>query len=304
MRARRPQPNVLHGIALTFAAVCTFSVLDTTGKWLSRTYPVPMVVWARYFFNVVILLVWLAPKRGRRLWTVRAPRLQWARGVALAASTLFMFSALSLMPLAEASAITFVGPVFVTVAAVRLLGETAPRGTAAALVASLAGVLLIVRPGTGVFSWAALLPLGTAVCYAAYQLLTRRLSGVDEPMTTLFVGSAIGALMMSFIAPFAWRWPLVSWWHALAFVALGAIGAFGHGLLIRAFDHAPASTLAPFVYLQIVAALLLGWLVFGNFPDVWALAGMALVIGTGMAMAVSHRRVLQKSRANPAAVPK
>ena len=298
MRRRRPQPNVLHGIALTLAAVCTFTVLDSTGKWLSKTYPVPMVVWARYFFNVVILLVWLAPKRGRRLWTVRAPRLQWARGIALAASTLFMFSALSLMPLAEASAITFVGPVLVTVAAVRFLGETAPRGTGAALVASLAGVLLIVRPGTGVFTWAAVLPLCTAICYAAYQLLTRRLSSVDEPMTTLFVGSAIGALAMSFIAPFAWRWPLVSWWHALPFIAMGAIGAFGHGLLIRAFDHAPASTLAPFVYLQIVAALTLGWLVFGNFPDGWALAGMALVVGTGVAMALSQHRTLQKSRAD------
>ena len=95
---------------------------------------------------------------------------------------------------------------------------------------------------------------------------------------------------MSFVAPFAWRWPLVADWHALLFVATGAVGALGHGLLIRAFDHAPASTLAPFVYLQIVAAIGLGWLVFGNLPDAWALAGMALVTGTGAVMALAQRR--------------
>lgn len=289
MRARRIEPDVLTGIALTVAAVCTFTVLDAIAKWLARLYPVPMVVWARYFFNVAILLAWLGPSRGRTLWRVRAPRLQWARGAALAASTLLMFSALSLMPLADASAITSVGPVLVTVASVRLLGETAPRGTWAALAVSLAGVLLIVRPGTGVFTWAALLPLGTACCYAAYQLLTRRLSGVDDPMATLFTGSLIGTLALSCVAPFAWRWPLLEWWHLLPFLATGAVGAFGHGLLIRAFDHAPASTLAPFVYFQIVAAIALGWAVFGDFPDAWALVGMALVSLTGVAMAISAR---------------
>lgn len=290
MRARRIQPNVLTGIALTVAAVCTFAVLDSMGKWLSQTYPVPMVAWARYAFNVLILLVWLGPRRGARLWATRAPRLQWVRGAALVGSTLLMLSGLSRMPLAEASAITFVGPVLITVASVRLLGETAPRGTAWALAASLAGVLLIVRPGAEVFSWAALLPLGSACCYAVYQVLTRRLTGVDDPMATLFLGSALGAAVLTCVAPFAWRWPLEAWWHAPVFVALGAVGTAGHGLLIRALHHAPASTVAPFTYFQLVAALGLGWLVFGQLPDGWALAGMALVSATGLAMAVRQRQ--------------
>lgn len=289
--AARPDP--LRGIALLVGAVSLFALLDATAKWLSRTYPVPMVVWARYFFNVVLMLAWLAPAHGARLWATRAPGLQLVRGLALAASTLLMFSALSLMPLADASAITFVGPVLVTLASVRFLGETAPRGTWPALAASLAGVLLIVRPGSGVFTWAALLPLATACCYAAYQVLTRRLSGVDAPMPTLFLGSAVGALSLSLVAPFAWSWPLAAWWHALVFVATGVLGALGHALLIRAFGHAPASTLAPFVYFQLIAALTLGWALFGDFPDGWTLAGMGLVSATGVAMALGQRRAMQ-----------
>lgn len=245
-----------------------------------------MVAWARYASNVLVLLALLGPRSGRRLWRTRAPALQWWRGVALGASTAFMIAGLARMPLAEASAIVFLTPVLVAAASGPLLGEPASRGTWLALVASFAGVLLIVRPGTAAFSWAALLPLGTAVCGAAYQLLTRRLSGVDAPTTTLFLASAIGALMMSFAAPFAWRWPLVEWWHLVPFVASGAVGAAGHFLMIRAFDHASPAVLAPFGYLQIVAVLLLGWTVFGEFPDAVALAGMGLIVATGMSMAL------------------
>lgn len=276
------------GILLVVAAVCTFTVLDSTAKWLTQFYPVAMVVWVRYAANALILLAWQYPRQGRALWRTRAPRLQAWRGLALAASTVFFFAALSRMPIAEAAAITFVGPVLVTLASVRFLGETAPRGTGLALAVSFAGVLCIVRPGSALFSWTALLPLGTAVCYAAYQVLTRRLSGVDPPMTTLFLGAALGTALLSFVGPFHLH-PLVETWHLLPLLATGAVGALGHWLLIRALDHAPASTLAPYVYFQIVAALLSGVLLFGQFPDALALAGMALVVTTGVVMALRQR---------------
>ncbi|HRO59600.1 MAG TPA: DMT family transporter [Burkholderiaceae bacterium] len=279
----------LRGILLLVAAVFSFSVLDSIGKHLARDYPVPMVVWARYFFHVAIMAVLLWPRMGRRLVQTKRPGLQFARGLGLGLSTVFFLTGLSLMPLAEASAITQIAPVLLAVLAVRFLGEKAPPGTWSALAVSFVGVLLIVRPGGQVIGWAALFPLGTAVCFVVYQLLTRKLSGVDDGLATLFIGALVATLIASLVVPWSWQWPY-DWNDAGLFVAMGAIGAFGHLLLIRAFERTPASVLAPYIYLQVVSALLLGWLVFGDFPDLWALAGMGLIALTGVAMALSRRR--------------
>jgi drug/metabolite transporter (DMT)-like permease len=113
-----------------------------------------------------------------------------------------------------------------------------------------------------------------------YQLLTRKLAGVDSTLATLFISALIGALVMTAVVPFFWV-PLVSRWHALLFLGMGALATAGHFMLIRAFELAPASTLAPFVYAQLVAVLVLGYLVFGNFPDAWALVGMAIIVASG-----------------------
>src|SRR5690606_24614972 len=124
--------------------------------------------------------------------------------------------------------------------------------------------------------WTAVFPLGTAVCFVVYQLLTRKLSGVDDGLATLFIGALVATVVASLVVPWSWQWPY-DWQDAGLFVAMGAVGAFGHLLLIRAFERAPASVLAPYIYLQVVSALLLGWIVFGDFPDLWALAGMGLI---------------------------
>ena len=279
----------LRGIVLVVAAVFSFSVLDSIGKHLARDYPVPMVVWARYFFHVTIMVALLWPRMGRRLVQTKRPGLQFARGLGLGLSTVFFLTGLSMMPLAEASAITQVAPVLLAVLAVRMLGEKAPPGTWSALAVSFVGVLLIVRPGGQVIGWAALFPLGTALCFVLYQLLTRKLAGVDESLATLFIGALVATLIASLIVPWSWEWPH-DWADAGLFAAMGAVGAFGHFLLVRAFERAPASVLAPYIYLQVVSALALGWLVFGDFPDLWALAGMGLIALTGVTMALPRRR--------------
>jgi drug/metabolite transporter (DMT)-like permease len=286
----------MRGIVLMVLAICSFVVLDAIAKYLSKFYPVMMIVWARYFLHVVIMLAIFLPQRGARLWRTNSPRLQWLRGAALAFSSVWFFTSLSLMPLAEASAITLIAPILVTVLAVKLMGETAPPGAVLALALSFAGVLLIVRPGAGVFSWVALFPMVTACFFAMYQLLTRKLAGRDEPITTLFLGAVFGAVMMSAVVPFFWRTPQ-SWGHVGLFVATGAIGAFGHGLIVRAFSYAPASTLAPYTYVQLVMALMLGWFVFGQFPDGWALVGMALIAATGVVNALLTARRMSHQRA-------
>jgi drug/metabolite transporter (DMT)-like permease len=279
----------LGGILLFVAAIATLAVLDSLSKHLSQSYPVPMVVWARYLVHVVIMLAVLWPRMGRRLIATRRPGLQIARGLGLGLSTLFFVTGLSVMPLAEASAITLVTPILLTVLAVRVLREKAPSGTWWALAVSFCGVLLIVRPGGQVFGWAALFPLATAISFAGYQILTRKLAGVDEGLATLFIGALVAALLATLLVPWFWQLPR-NWADAGLFVALGAVGALGHLLLVRAFERTPASLLAPFSYLQVVASLTLGLVLFGDFPDLLALAGMALIALTGMTMALRRRR--------------
>ncbi|MCX7273893.1 MAG: DMT family transporter [Burkholderiales bacterium] len=281
--------RVLRGIALMVGAGASFALLDTVAKTLTATYPSTLVAWARYFFHVLVMLVVLAPRVGRRLVIVRLPGLQVVRGICLGTSTLCFFGALAHMPLAEATAIVSIGPILVALAAVRFLGERAPPGTGVALLLSFVGVLLIVRPGGALFGWAAALPLVTALATAGYQLSTRMLSGRDDPVATLFIGSVVATALMSAAVPLYWVMP-VSWSDLALFVATGAIGAFGHWLLVLAYERAPATVLAPFGYAHAVMALPMGWLVFGNFPDRWALTGMALIVATGVGMAMRRRR--------------
>jgi drug/metabolite transporter (DMT)-like permease len=277
------------GILLIMAAVGTFAVLDTIAKYLSRTYPVPLIVWVRYAMHVLVMLVFVAPRLRRRLVTTARPGLQIFRGAVLAASSLLYFSALAFMPIAEASAITFLAPLLVTAMSAYFLRERVRRSAWIALAAGFVGVLFIVRPGSAVFSPAALLALGTALCFATYQLLTRRLAGIDSTMATLFIGALVGAVGVSCLLPFYWGLPQ-SALHAVLFLALGVLGAAGHFVLIRAFEYAPASVLAPFVYTQLATVLVLGYAVFGDFPDGWSLVGMAIIVLSGAWLAARQGR--------------
>ncbi len=279
----------LRGILLIVLAVSTFAVMDTTAKYLSRTYPVPAIVWARYFAQALFMLLVLGPRLKLDLLRTHRPRLQLARGVTLALATLLFFSALSLMPIAEASAITFVSPLLLTALSVVLLRERVPPVAWVAVAAGFVGVLIIIRPGGAVFSPAALLPLATACCFAGYQIMTRQLAGVDSSFTTLFYSAIVGTALMSLVVPFFWH-PPENVGHALLLAMLGILGALGHFVLIRAFHHAPASVIAPFVYSQLVAVLVLGYVVFGEFPDGWSLTGMAIIVASGVFIALRARR--------------
>ena len=280
--------HALRGILLIIAAVATFAVMDTTAKYLSQTYPVPAVVWARYFAQALCMLIVLGPRLKLDLLRTRRPKLQIARGITLTLATLLFFSALSLMPIAEASAITFVSPLLLTALSVLLLRERVRPAAWIAVATGFVGVLFIIRPGGAVFSPAAVLPLATACCFAGYQIMTRQLAGVDSSFATLFYSALVGTVLTSFVVPFFWH-PPETVLDGLLFVMLGVLGAAGHFVLIRAFHHAPASMLAPFVYSQLVAVLILGYAVFGEFPDGWSLVGMAIIVASGVFVALRAR---------------
>jgi len=264
-------------------------------------YPVPLLVWARYSVQVAALVLWLGPTmRGRLLRTQRLS-LQIGRGTILLASSLCFFNALKYLPLAEATALNYMTPTLVILLSVIVLKErmTLPRW--GFVVAGLAGMLLVVRPGAAILHGAALLALGAAAFYATFQIITRKLSA-EDPRVTLFYSALCGAVLMTLVLPFVDYRTDMPWTHVALILIMGLLGTAGHFLFILAFRHAPASGLTPFTYMQIVWATLLGWAAFDQFPDVPALVGMAIIAGSGLLLAWHERRRAAAAELDPPAV--
>ena len=279
-----------HGILLLLTATATFACLDTMGKWLMETYPVGMVVWARYLMHTMMMVALLGPRLGLRLVRTNALRMQILRALVLIASSLLFFWGLSKLPIAECSAISFMSPLLLTVLSIWVLKERVPPSAWIAVITGFVGVLLIIRPGGELFTPVVVLPLATAWLFATYQLLTRKMAGIDPALTTLFYGALVGTILMSLFVPTFWHAPQ-SAFHVFLFVMTGLLGGIGHFLLISAFERAPASTLAPFLYAQIAFSSGLGYFVFDAFPDGWALIGILIIVASGVWIALKHRHV-------------
>jgi drug/metabolite transporter (DMT)-like permease len=284
----------LRGILLMVSAVGFFVSMDTIAKYLSQWYPVPGIVWARYAINLGMLLAWLAARGElKRIRTAR-PGIQMARGVLLASATFLYFTSLRVLPIADAAAIGFVLPLFVALLAVPMLGERLdlPRGVA--VLAGLAGALMIVRPGSSLFTWYALLPVAMALSNALYQILTRKIAGVEHPLTSLVWGAIVGAVLLSAAAPFYWKAPDQAW-HWVLLLVIGLCASIGHYLLIKSYEYAGATLLAPFTYTTVIWAVLSGYLVFGQLPDRWSVGGMAVIVASGLFVVSRHRLTMHRA---------
>ncbi|HMV52212.1 MAG TPA: DMT family transporter [Rhodocyclaceae bacterium] len=285
-----PPLRPLRGIALLLVALLAFASFDATAKFLATRYPLPMLVWVRYTLPCLLLLAWFGPRQGRGLVATRHPGTQIVRALLLVTCTGSGMAAVRTIPLAEATAILFVAPLLVTLAAGPVLGERVPRRAWAATAIGFAGVLLIARPGTHLDAAGCALMLLAAVSFAAYQLLTRRLAATDRSLVTLFYSMSVGALVMTLGLPLYGSRIDPPALHLLLIASLGIWGMLGHFLLIRAFAHAPASSLSPFLYCQLVWATLLGWLAFGDLPDWITACGIALIAAAGLAIAMGQRQ--------------
>ncbi len=269
----------LAGMALMVAGVGLLTVMDGTAKYLARDYPLWQVVWARYTFNLLALLC-LLPLVRQAVWKSRRIGLQLLRGVTLVAATFAMFLSLKLLPMAETYAIGFLSPVFVALLAGVVLRERVDGHRWAAAAGGFLGVLLVIRPGSGMFGAAALAPVAMALTFAIYQLVTRLLGRHDGIYVTMFWSAAVGTVLATSLLPLGWRTPDPA---GLGLMALtGVLGLASHLLMIRAFALAPASLVSPLIYTQIVWAVLFGFLVFGDLPDFWTLAGAAVVVAAGL----------------------
>nr|PZN04755.1 MAG: EamA/RhaT family transporter [Pseudomonadota bacterium] len=237
--------GVRRGILMLIAAVSFFALLDTTCKWLSQTYPVPMIVWVRYSAQTLLMLLFLGPRLGIGLLRTRALGMQIVRAlVLLAVSVLFLY-ALSLLPIAEATAISFMAPLLLTMLSVVVLREYVPPGAWLAVIAGFVGVLIIVRPGGALFTPVVIIPIVSAFFYAVYQLLTRKMAGIDPTVTTLFYGCLVGTILLSIAAPFFWRAPQTLLNAGLLLIT-GGLGGMGNSLFTRPLEKERPRWPAPF----------------------------------------------------------
>ena len=267
-----------------------FGCLDTLSKYLVAHYPAAALVWLRYVLQTLVMMAIFLPRMGLRLVRTSSPGLQVVRGLTLVVSSVVFVIALLHMQIAEVASIVFLAPIIVALAGGPLLGERVSARTWLALAGGFSGVLLIIRPGGGAFTWWALLPLACAFLFAGYQILTRKLAARgDDPITTLFLPGLIACFVVPPVFPGAFEIPTVPL-HAAALGVIGVLGAVGHFMLIRAHALAPATLLSPFGYTQLVVVLTLGWLVFDQLPDGIALIGIALIASSGLGLVLASRR--------------
>jgi drug/metabolite transporter (DMT)-like permease len=248
------------------------------------------VVWARYTGAFIMAVAISNPFTRPALMRTGRPYLQVGRSILLLFSTLLNFFALRFLQLDLALAIVFSTPFFVAILSGPVLGEWVGWRRWTAICVGFIGVLLVARPGFGGMHPAALISLAAAAFYAAYNISTRLLVRTDSNETTLFYSNLVGAVVMLPVVPFVWTTP-----HdpivILLMVVCGAFGSVGHYLLIIAHRKAPAGVLAPFIYGQLVWVMILGYLVFGDTPNRWTLAGAAVVVASGLYMLNRERKI-------------
>jgi drug/metabolite transporter (DMT)-like permease len=297
VRASAERRRRLVGIALMCVAVALFSCLDTTAKWLNRSIDPMLIVWARYASSVVLVSLFINPVTTPGLLRTRRPWLQMGRSLLLLLSTALNFFALQYLQVAETTSILFATPLLVALIAGPILGEWVGPRRMVAIAIGFVGVLIITRPGFGGLHPAALLSVIGTLCYALYNVATRLLAGTDSSATTMFYSGIAGMLVVMPVVPFVWTTPtpLVGF----MMVALGVFGGVGHWLLILAHARAPAGTLAPFIYTQIVWTFGLGYLVFGDVPDRWTFVGAAIIVASGLYLL--YRERVRGVAAKPAA---
>ena len=286
------------GMLIMAAAMVVIPGVDAFAKIASATVAPGQIAWSRFFFQCLFLaplMLAAVRRRGRllpdRLW------LHLARGMTLSTATLLFFWGLAYLPLADAVALFFVEPFILTLLSVLFLGERVGWRRLAAISVGFAGALIIIQPSWAVFGWASVLPLGAAVCFAGYIVLTRRFAIGEGAFEMQFWAGLFGTLNLTLALLIGWSagapifqpvWPTPGEWLLLA--GCGAFATVGHVLVVLALRRAPAGLLAPLQYLEIISATFLGWWLFSDLPDGPTLAGIAIIVAAGLYVFHRERR--------------
>jgi drug/metabolite transporter (DMT)-like permease len=282
----------LRGILLLVCSTVFFAIMDVMTKQLTASLPISQITWMRYttYAFAVVPLVYLTG--GPALFRATRPGLQIIRALLMAVSSLLFTFSLRSLPIADATSIFFVAPILIMALSIVFLGEKVGIRRWSAAVVGLMGVLIVIRPGSGAFQSAALLPLLSAAAWAAAAILTRK-TGSDHAFTTMIYTSIVGSLFLSALMPF--EWVSLDWHHALLGIATGVLFTVGQWFLIMAYRQGDASVIAPFSYTQLIWAGLLGFSVFGTLPDGWTIVGAGIIVASGLYAAYRERvRALER----------
>ena len=271
--------DIRRGILWMLAAMMMFSGTNALAKLLTEHYPVMQIVWARYFFQLLLLVTFLGPRLKRVIVTNKLT-VQIIRSLLLLGTSVLFFFGLSKVALADISAIMFVAPIVVTALSMPLLGEKVGPRRWMGIAVGFLGALIIIRPGFGMMQMAAIFPFGAACLYALYQISTRFLGRTDNTMTTLLYTASSGTVITSVLAPFFWVTPDATGWMMMA--ALGVTSNLGHFSMIKAYEAAPVATVAPFAYVNLLWATMFGFILFSELPDVWTISGAMIIAASGL----------------------
>lgn len=283
----RTPASPLVGIVMLVLSSWALSTLDTSAKWIMAAgAPILLLGWVRFSVHLLLVLLVVRPKSLRRLLRSQRPYSQLLRGTVMLGATFSFFTALRYLPQAEATSIIFLAPLLVLATAPWILKEPPRLSRWLAALAGFVGIVVIIRPGSGLDPVGTGFALLTAFMFATQYICTRRVA-VDDPMTTLVWSGGVGAVCLTLGLPYILieAYPFIKDFGPMEWLVLfgtGFWGSLGHLLQIQAYRKAPASLLAPFVYLQIIAAAVLGWLVWGHFPDALTWLGIAIICGSGI----------------------
>ena len=282
-----PAQRPLLGIGALLLSLFLLTMLDGMGKWIMAA-GVPLIVfcWFRYAIHLVLLMTIILPSRGLGVFKSKNPKLQYLRAAAMLGSALSFFTSLSYLHQAEATALIFIAPLLMLSIAPWVLKEPIRKSRWVAAGVGLIGVLIVVRPSAGLPTMGVIMGLLTACLFTAQHLLSRMLAQ-DSAFTTVLWGGAIGTaaltLCLPFVLPSALNTLLMLSPLNWTFLMLsGVAGGIGHLLQIQSYRFAPASLLAPFIYVQITFAATLGWLVWGHLPDSTTWTGIGIICASGI----------------------
>jgi drug/metabolite transporter (DMT)-like permease len=276
-----------------------FPFLNASVKYLGQHYPMPEIFWARFLGHVIYCLIAFGPRFGLALFATRQPRLQAWRAVLLFASSCSYFLGLRTVELPTGSAISFAGPIMVTALSVPMLGEHVGWRRWTAVVIGFCGALIIIRPGSDVIHWGAVLILLNSVFYALYQVLSRKVGSFDPAQVSIALGGVGGLAISSVLICFSAIKLPTSLFDCFVFAGIGLFGFLGHYFVTKAFQWASASLIAPVGYCEIIGTTILGYLIFAEFPDLWTWAGAAIIVASGLYITARERKATRTRPPRP-----
>ena len=270
----------MRAITFNLLAWVMLPIMDGFAKYLTADLPVLQITWARYFFTVAFTFpVMFFFFRKNLVWTDK-PKLQFIRGLILLTANICFFYSISVISLAKALTLAFVAPLIVTAFSPVFIGEKVGFKRWSAVIIGFIGSLVVIRPGFVEINLASIAALGTGVMYGFYLIITRKLSTSDNPLLTLLLTGVVGAIIASTVMPFVWVEPTLNQWSMMA--AIGIFACIGHLFIILSLKYADASKLAPFSYFEIITNIIIGYYIFGDFPDNWTFLGLFIIVLSGI----------------------